>query len=54
MSAIASFYVFLSTSIISLLLEMILIIASFKLHLNAYFHMKDLGSLKYFFGIELA
>lgn len=29
-------------------------IAQFKLYLSIYFHMKDLGSLKYFLGIEIA
>lgn len=29
-------------------------IQSFKNHLHAYFHMKNLGHLKYFFGIEVA
>lgn len=29
-------------------------IAKFKTHLSKFFHMKDLGSLKYFLGIEVA
>ena len=29
-------------------------IADFKKYLSSYFHMKDLGVLKYFLGIEIA
>lgn len=29
-------------------------ISAFKNHLHAYFHLKDISSLKYFLGIEVA